>query len=114
MALDDPVLCERTDARQTERNGHRSLLLATQVGDNELKDPKAESWQFLPEPAGAEEAHRPGAVDRDRPGYVEGISTRSVDDPRVSADMVAAALRTVFVHSDPQGLSAARAPSGTH
>jgi hypothetical protein len=86
----------------------------TQVGDNELKDPKAESWQFLPEPAGAEEAHRPGAVDRDRPGYVEGISTRSVDDPRVSADMVAAALRTVFVHSDPQGLSAARAPSGTH
>jgi hypothetical protein len=46
--------------------------------------------------------------------YVEGISTRSVDDLVLSADMVAAALHTVFVHSDPQGLSAARAPSGTH
>jgi transposase-like protein len=39
---------ERTEARQTERNGHRSRLLATQAGDVELKIPKLRAGSFFP------------------------------------------------------------------
>ena len=39
---------ERSDMRVTERNGHRSRLLATQAGDLELKIPKLRRGSFLP------------------------------------------------------------------
>ena len=47
---------ERSDARVTERNGHRPRLLATQAGDLELKIPKlgrAASCRRCLSPAGA-------------------------------------------------------------
>jgi transposase-like protein len=39
---------ERNEARSTERNGHRSRLLATQAGDIELKIPKLRAGSFFP------------------------------------------------------------------
>ena len=39
---------ERSADRVTERNGHRSRLLATQAGDLELKIPKLRKGSFLP------------------------------------------------------------------
>ncbi len=49
MALDDPVLCERTDARQTERNGHRSLLLDHTSGRQRARRiPKLRAGSFFP------------------------------------------------------------------
>jgi transposase-like protein len=71
---------ERTDARQTERNGHRSRLLATQAGDVELKIPKLRAGSFFPsllEPRRRIDQARYAVIAQ---AYVEGISTRSVDD----------------------------------
>ena len=53
---------ERSDMRVTERNGHRSRLLATQAGDVELKIPQAAQGQLLPVDARAAPAHRPRPV----------------------------------------------------
>ena len=71
---------ERSDTRVTERNGHRSRLLATQAGDVELKIPKLRKGSFFP--SMLEPRRR---IDRARwvvvmEAYVAGVSTRSVDD----------------------------------
>ena len=71
---------ERTDARVTERNGHRPRLLATQAGDVELKIPKLRKGSFFP--SIIEPRRR---IDRAlwavvMEAYVAGVSTRSVDD----------------------------------
>ena len=71
---------ERTEARQTERNGHRSRLLATQAGDIELKIPKLRAGSFFPsllEPRRRIDQALYAVIAQ---AYVEGISTRSVDD----------------------------------
>jgi putative transposase len=71
---------ERTEARQTERNGHRSRLLATQAGDVELKIPKLRAGSFFPsllEPRRRIDQALYAVIAQ---AYVEGISTRSVDD----------------------------------
>ncbi len=39
---------ERSEARVTERNGHRPRLLATRAGDVELKIPKLRTGSFFP------------------------------------------------------------------
>lgn len=71
---------ERSDMRVTERNGHRSRLLATQAGDVELKIPKLRKGSFFP--SMLEPRRR---IDRAlwavvMEAYVAGVSTRSVDD----------------------------------
>ena len=71
---------ERTDTRTTERNGHRSRLLATRAGDVELKIPKLRKGSFLP--SVIEPRRR---IDRAlhaviMEAYVAGVSTRSVDE----------------------------------
>ena len=71
---------ERSDVRVTERNGHRSRLLATQAGDVELKIPKLRKGSFFP--SMLEPRRR---IDRAlwavvMEAYVAGVSTRSVDD----------------------------------
>ena len=71
---------ERSDTRVTERNGHRSRLLATQAGDVELKIPKLRKGSFFP--SMLEPRRR---IDRAlwavvMEAYVAGVSTRSVDD----------------------------------
>ena len=71
---------ERTESRQTERNGHRARLLATQAGDVELKIPKLRAGSFFPsllEPRRRIDQALYAVIAQ---AYVEGISTRSVDD----------------------------------
>jgi putative transposase len=71
---------ERNESRSTERNGHRSRLLATQAGDIELKIPKLRAGSFFPsllEPRRRIDQALYAVIAQ---AYVEGISTRSVDD----------------------------------
>lgn len=71
---------ERSEHRRTERNGHRSRLLATQAGDLELKIPKLRRGSFMPsviEPRRRIDKALWAVVME---AYVAGVSTRSVDD----------------------------------
>jgi putative transposase len=72
---------ERSDARVTERNGHRApRLLATQAGDVELRIPKLRKGSFFPsilEPRRRIDQALYAVVME---AYVNGVSTRAVDD----------------------------------
>jgi transposase-like protein len=71
---------ERTDSRVTERNGSRPRLLATQAGDVELRIPKLRKGSFFPsilEPRRRIDQALYAVVME---AYVNGVSTRSVDD----------------------------------
>jgi putative transposase len=73
---------QRTESRVTERNGARPRLLATQAGDVELRIPKLRKGSFFPsilEPRRRiDQALYAVAME----AYVNGVSTRSVDDLR--------------------------------
>jgi putative transposase len=71
---------ERIDTRVTDRNGHRPRLLATQAGDVELRIPKLRKGSFFPsilEPRRRIDQALYAVVME---AYVNGVSTRSVDD----------------------------------
>src|ERR1700712_5194245 len=71
---------ERTEGRTNERNGHRPRLLSTQAGDIELKIPKLSHGSFFPsllEPRRRIDQALHAVIMQ---AYVEGVSTRSVDD----------------------------------
>jgi transposase-like protein len=71
---------ERSSARVTQRNGYRERGLATRVGDLELRIPKLRSGSFFPsllEPRRRAEKALLAVVQQ---AYVEGVSTRKVDD----------------------------------
>ena len=71
---------ERTEARTTQRNGHRPKLVSTQAGDIELGIPKLRQGSFFPSLL-----ERRRRIDRAlyavvMEAYVHGVSTRKVDD----------------------------------
>jgi putative transposase len=71
---------ERTEARTTQRNGHRDRLLATKAGDVGLRIPKLRQGSFFPSIL-----ERRRRIDRAlfavvMEAYVHGVSTRKVDD----------------------------------
>ena len=71
---------ERTDARVTYRNGTRPKVLSTKAGDLALTIPKLRKGSFFP---GLLEPRR--RIDQAlyavvMEAYVNGVSTRSVDD----------------------------------
>ena len=71
---------ERTDARANERNGHRRRLLSTKAGDSELGIPKLRRGSFFPsilEPRRRIDQALYAVVLE---AYVNGVSTRAVDD----------------------------------
>jgi transposase-like protein len=71
---------ERSEERRTERNGHRPRLLSTKAGDLELKIPKLRQGSFFPailEPRRRIDQALYAVVME---AYVNGVSTRSVDD----------------------------------
>jgi putative transposase len=71
---------ERTDTRVNERNGHRPRMLTTQAGDIDLKIPMVAHGSFFPallEPRRRIDQALYAVVMQ---AYVEGASTRSVDD----------------------------------
>ena len=72
-------LYERSDARVTERNGHRSRTLTTKAGDLELAIPKLRKGSSFPsilEPRRRIDQALYAVVME---AYVSGVSTRSVD-----------------------------------
>ena len=71
---------QRTDARLTQRNGHRPRLLSTTAGDLELRIPKLRAGSFFPSLL-----ERRRRVDQAlfaviMEAYLHGVSTRKVDD----------------------------------
>ena len=71
---------ERTDTRVTDHNGFRPRLLATQAGDVELRIPKLRKGSFFPvilEPRRRIDQALYAVVME---AYVNGVSTRSVED----------------------------------
>ena len=71
---------ERSDARTTQRNGHRPRLLATQAGDLDLKIPKLRKGSFLPSVLEPRQRIDKALYAVIMEVYVAGVSTRSVDD----------------------------------
>jgi putative transposase len=71
---------ERTDARTTQRNGSRPKTLTTASGDVTVKIPKTRTGSFFPsllEPRRRIDVALHAVVCQ---AYVEGVSTRRVDD----------------------------------
>ncbi len=71
---------ERSEDRQTHRNGHRSRTLSTTSGDIEVKIPKLRAGSFFPsllEPRRRIDKALHAVIME---AYIHGVSTRSVDD----------------------------------
>lgn len=71
---------ERTPERKTHRNGYRERMWETRVGDIPLNIPKLRSGSYFPsllEPRRRTEQALLAVVQQ---AYVEGVSTRKVDD----------------------------------
>ena len=71
---------ERSDARVTERNGHRARVLSTKAGDLHVAIPKLRAGSFFPsllEPRRRIDQALYAVVME---AYVTGVSTRAVDD----------------------------------
>jgi len=71
---------ERTDARTTHRNGHRPRVLSTKAGDLQLGIPKLRKGSFFPEILEPRRRIDQALYAVVMEAYVNGISTRSVDD----------------------------------
>ena len=76
---------ERSPERVTYRNGYRNRTWDTRVGTTELNIngvaySQAAGRQLLPQPAGTAAAQREALLAVIQQAYVEGVSTRRVDD----------------------------------
>ena len=81
---------ERSEARTTQRNGTRDKTVTITAGDLTVKIPKVRTGSFFPallNPRRRIDVALHAVVMQ---AYVEGVSTRRVDD------LVAATIRTVF------------------
>ena len=85
MALDADQLCgagkhERSAERSNHRNGYRPRTWETRAGRVDLKIPKLRKGSYFPEflePRRAAEKAMAAVIQE---AYVQGLSTRSVDD----------------------------------
>lgn len=85
MALDVEAFCnaephERTDGRTNHRNGYRARTWQTRAGTVALKVPKVRKGSYFPEflePRRAAEKAMTAVIQE---AYIQGLSTRSVDD----------------------------------
>ncbi len=71
---------ERTEGRTTHRNGHRPRVLSTKAGDLQLGIPKLRKGSFFPELLEPRRRIDQALYAVVMEAYVNGISTRSVDD----------------------------------
>src|SRR4051794_3305451 len=71
---------ERTEARTTRRNGTREKLVATTAGDLTVKIPKVRSGSFFPSLLAPRRRIDVALHAVVMQAYVEGVSTRRVDD----------------------------------
>jgi putative transposase len=85
MEMDVEALCraaygERSDERVNSRNGYRDRALETRAGTVDLKIPKLRSGSYFPgflEPRRTAEKALTAVIQE---AYIQGISTRSVDE----------------------------------
>jgi transposase-like protein len=85
MALESDTLCgaghgERNDGRVNQRNGYRDRDWHTRAGTVELRIPKLRKGSYFPgflEPRRLAEKALTAVIQE---AYIQGISTRSVDD----------------------------------
>ena len=85
MALESDALCgaghgERSDGRTNQRNGYRDRDWHTRAGTVELRIPKLRRGSYFPgflEPRRLTEKALTAVIQE---AYIQGISTRSVDD----------------------------------
>jgi putative transposase len=85
MEMDAEALCraaygERTDERVNSRNGYRDRVYETRAGKVDLKIPKLRSGTYYPgflEPRRTAEKALTAVIQE---AYIQGISTRSVDE----------------------------------
>ncbi|MDZ7749467.1 MAG: transposase [Halofilum sp. (in: g-proteobacteria)] len=78
---------ERSEARADQRNGYRSRRWDTRVGSMELSIPRLRHASYLPgflEPRRAAEQALTAVVQE---AYIQGVSTRSVDELVQAAGM---------------------------
>ena len=71
---------ERSESRATDRNGSRPRLVATQAGDVELRIPKLRQGSFFPVILERRRRIDQALYAVVMEAYVNGVSTRSVDD----------------------------------
>ncbi len=71
---------ERTGTRATDRNGSRPRLVATQAGDVELRIPKLRKGSFFPAIFAPRRRIDQALYAVVMEAYVNGVSTRAVDD----------------------------------
>src|SRR5215475_9460078 len=71
---------ERTPARTGERNGHRERRWDTRVGSLELRVPRVRDGSFFPGLLEPRKRAERALVATVREAYVQGVSTRRVDD----------------------------------
>ena len=71
---------ERSEARTTERNGSRAKVISTQAGDVELKIPKLRQGSFFPVILERRRRIDQALYAVIMEAYVQGVSTRAVDD----------------------------------
>ena len=71
---------EKSAARLNSRNGYRERTWDTRAGSVELKIPKLRSGSYFPEFLEPRRTAEKALTAVIQEGYVQGISTRSVDD----------------------------------
>ena len=71
---------ERSDERNTHRNGYRDRRLETRLGTMNLKIPKLRSGTYFPSFLEPRKMSEQALVAVVQEAYVKGISTRKVDD----------------------------------
>jgi len=71
---------ERTPDRQTYRNGTREQGLETRVGELELKIPKMRKGSYLPSLLAPRKRSEEALLAVVQEAYVQGVSTRRMDE----------------------------------
>ena len=71
---------ERTPERVTQRNGYRTRPWDTRVGTLELRIPKVREGSYYPSPLEPRRRSERALLSVVQQAYIEGVSTRRVDD----------------------------------
>ena len=92
MELDVETLCgagygERTADRINHRNGYRPRLWDTRAGSVDLEIPKLRKGSYFPEFLQPRRTAEKALVTVIQEAYIQGVSTRSVDEPVKSFGM---------------------------